>query len=176
MLIEGEVILARPDSGSEENIIAAEVLSSLSLETNTTHEHRKSFRLANGSYFEALGQVVIDCTFARDRSLQLCCVFYVFKQLICPILMGMPFLNDTETLGKHRHRLQARASPSMGPIEVSSLNSPRQRLYCLANSQPSLTNADTASLVGRVPLLIVLGTSEGPRHCEIFYVLDGLAI
>ena len=105
IVINGEIIQSRPDSSCENNIIAAEVVSSLDLVTNTAPEHRKTFRLANGSLMEALGQVVFGCSFALEQALQLTCVFYVFKRLICPILIGMSFLNETETLSKYRHRL-----------------------------------------------------------------------
>lgn len=123
---------------------------------------------------------------------------------------GHAFSNETATLVKYRYRLQARSTPTAGPIQLSSLNTPRQRLYCLANAQPRFANADTGSeldlmsldyvrkraflissvelgnstvqfadgstadLVGKVRILIVLGTSEGPRVPTTFYVLEGL--
>lgn len=59
--------------------------------------------------------------------------------------MGMPFLDETQTLVKYQYRLQPRIIPSFLPIQLSSLNSPRQRLYCLIDSQPKLANADTGS-------------------------------
>ena len=155
MLIEGKPIISRPDSGSEENIIAADVVSSLHLKMDSEPEHQRDFRLANGALVKALGRILILCSFARDRTVELYSAFYVFKQLICPILMGMPFLDQTETLVKYRHRLQARTAPSYGPLQLSSLNSPRQRLYCLVNSLPKFANADTGSEVDLLSLKYV---------------------
>lgn len=210
MIIKGSTIISRPDSGSEENIIGIDLLSKLGLTMDTSPEHRKEFRIANGGLLRALGRALISCSFARDRTLELCCTFYVFRQLICPLLMGMPFLDETQTLVKHRYRLQIRTAPSFGPIQLNSLSSPRRRLYCLVNAQPKLANADTGSeidlmslafvrerdfsmtavglrsstvqfadgstaeLVGKVKVLIVLGTPEGPRIMTTFYVLEGL--
>ena len=155
MIIRGKTIISRPDSGTEENIIASEVTSALGLAVDTTPEHRKDFRMANGVLVQALGRLVIDCTFARDRTVQLSCIFYVFRQLICPILMGMPFLSETRTLDKYRHRLQARTPPSFAPLQLSLLNKPRQRLYCLANCQPKFANADTGSELNLMSLAYV---------------------
>ncbi len=210
MIIQGSTIISRPDSGSEENIIAADVLSTLDLKMDNAPEHRKEFRVANGKSVWALGRIMVKCSFAKDRTLEFHCTFYVFKNLTSALIMGMPFLDETQTLVKYQHRLQPRTIRSFGPFQLSSLNNPRKRLYCLVNSQPRFANADTGSevdlmsleyvlrrsfsmtavglhsstvqfadgstseLVGKVSVLIVLGTSEGPRVVTTFYVLDGL--
>ena len=210
MIINGSTMISRPDSGSEENIIAADVLSKLDLKMDSAPEHRKEFRVANGKPVWALGRTMIKCAFARDRTLELHCAFYVFKTLTCALIMGMPFLDETQTLVKHQYRLQPRIIPSYRPIQLGSLSSPRKRLYCLVDSQPKFANADTGSeidlmsldyvlkrtflmeviglptstvqfadrstseLVGKVSVLVVLGTPEGPRLVTTFYVLDGL--
>ena len=210
IIIQGSIFISRPDSGSEENIIAADVLSTLDVKMDTAPEHCKEFRVANGRSVWALGRIVVNCTFAKDCTVELRCVFYVFQNLISALIMGMPFLDETETLIKYQHRFQPRIIPSFRPIQLSSLNSPRKRLYCLVDSQPRLANADTGSeidvmsldyalkrgftitaigsysstvqfadgstseLVGKVSVLIVLGTPEGPRVTTTFYVLDGL--
>ena len=210
MIIQGSTFISRPDSGSEENIIAADVLPTLDVKVDTAPEHCKEFRIANGRSVWALGRITVNCTFAKDCTVELRCVFYVFQTLTSALIMGMPFLGGTQTLIKHQHRLQPRTIPSYRPVQISSLNSPRKRLYCLVDSQPRLANADTGSeidvmsldyalkrgfsmtavglssstvqfadgstseLVGKVRVLIVLGTPEGPRVTTTFYVLDGL--
>ena len=145
MIIQGSTFISRPDSGSEENIIAADVLSTLDVKLDFAPEHRKEFRIANGRSVWALGRIVVNCTFARDRTVELRCIFYVFPTLTSPLIMGMPFLDETQTLVKHQYRLRPRTIPSFRPIQLSSLNSPRKRLYCLVDAQPRLANADTGS-------------------------------
>ena len=210
MIIQGSTFISRPDSGSEENIIAADVLSTLDVKMDTAPEHRKEFRIANGRSVWALGRIMINCTFAKDRTVELRCVFYVFQTLTSALIMGMPFLDETQTLEKYQYRLQRRAIPSYRPIQLSSLNSPRKRLYCLVDSQPRFANADTGSdidlmsleyvrkrgfsmtavgsststvqfadgstseLVGKVSVMVILGTPEGPGVTTTFYVLAGL--
>ena len=210
MIIQGSTIISRPDSGSEENIIAADVLSTLELKMDNALEHRKEFRVANGRSVWALGRIIVKCSFAKDRTLDFNCTFYVFKNLTSALIMGMPFLDETQTLIKYQYRFQPRIIRPSGPVQLNSLNNPRKRLFCLINSQPRFANADTGSeidlmsleyvlkrgfpmtavglhsntvqfadgstaeLVGKVSVLIVLGTPEGPRVVIIFYVLDGL--
>lgn len=49
MIIHSSTIISRPDSGSEDNIIALDVLSALGLKMDTMPEDRKEFRVANGT-------------------------------------------------------------------------------------------------------------------------------
>ena len=70
--------------------------------------------------------------------------------------MGMPFLDETQTLVKYQHRFQPRVIPKYRPIQLNSLNSPRRRLYCLVESQPELANADTGSDLDLMSLDYVL--------------------
>ena len=156
MIIHGSTIISRPDSGSEDNIIAVDVVSALKLEMNSAPEHRKRFRVANGKSVWALGRSVIKCAFAKERTLELCCTFYVFQKLTSRLIMGMPFLDETQTLVKYQYRLQPRIIPMYRPIQLNSLNSPRRRLYCLVESQPELANADTGSDLNVMSLDYVL--------------------
>ena len=143
MIIHGLTIDSRADSGSEDNIISRDLVSHLNLTIEDALEHRKEFRLANGNFVSALGRISIKCAFAKDPSIELCCTFYIFSQLITPIIMGMAFLDETETLVKYRHRLQPRVLA--GPPQLCSLNNPRCRLLCIVDSLPILVNADTGS-------------------------------
>ena len=156
MIIHGSTIVSRPDSGSEDNIIAVDVVSALKLEMDSAPEYRKKFRVANGKSVWALGQIVIKCAFAKDRTLELCCTFYVFQNLTSKLVMGMPFLDETQTLVKYQYRFQPRIIPRYRPIQLNSLNSPRRRLYCLIESQPELANADTGSDIDVMSLDYVL--------------------
>ncbi len=146
MIIHGLTIDSRADSGSEENIISRDLISHLNLGIEDALEHRKEFRLANGNFVRALGRISIKCAFAKDPSTELCCTFYIFSQLISPIIMGMAFLDETETLVKYRHRLQPRPVRLLARLpQLCSLNNPRCRLLCIVDSLPSLANADTGS-------------------------------
>jgi hypothetical protein len=83
--------------------------------------------------------------------------------------MGRAFLDDTETLTKHKHRLQPRTAPLRGPLVCASLNTPRRRLWCFAappgaattfrygdpswkQKYTTLVNADTGSELDLISL------------------------
>ena len=128
----------------------------LRLDFDASPQHQKDFRIANGKYVKALGRMLVEVTFVKDRSTALYCTFYIFKHLVSPLIMGMQFLNETETLVKNKHRLETLVSPTSGPIQLCSLNSPRCRLYCQANSEANLANADTGSEVELMSLAYVM--------------------
>lgn len=145
-------MISRPDSSSEVNIIAAELVSRLHLDVDSSPEYQKEFRVANGKFFRALGRVVLEVAFAKDPTTQLLCTFYIFTHLITPMIMRMLFLDSTEALVKNKNRLQAYVPPTAGPQQLCSLNSPRCRLYCKANFEPNLANADTGSEINLLSL------------------------
>ena len=102
MIVEGLIVNSRTDSGSEDNIMRKDLVVQLNLEMDSTPEHQKEFRIANGKFVKALGRIIIKCAFARDPSVELCCMFYIFKQLISSLIMGTSFLDETETLVRYR--------------------------------------------------------------------------
>jgi hypothetical protein len=165
LILEGNRILTTPDSGCEENIISKKTISTLGLTIENVPQHQKEFRMGNNLVVKALGRVAITCRFAREQALQLDCWFYVFNTLITPAIMGMAFLDATETLTKNKHRLQPCTSPMKGPLQCSALNNPKRRLKCFALTpkHPSsewahyssrkfsvLVNADTGSEVNLI--------------------------
>lgn len=143
--IGDSTIISRPDSGSEENIMILDLAQSLHLQIDSTPEHQREFRIANGKHVKALGRTMANCCFAKDPTVELRCCFYIFHQLISPLIMGMAFLEETQTLAKYRYRLESRMVPPALPFQLCNLDYPRRRLYCLADLQPKLANADTGS-------------------------------
>ncbi len=70
MTIQNMVLNSRPDSGSEENIIVADLVSELDLDIDTSPEHQKGFRIANGKVVKAVGGILVACTFAKGPTVQ----------------------------------------------------------------------------------------------------------
>lgn len=155
MIIHKSTIFSRPDSGSEENIMLLDLALSLGLQIDRAPEVQKEFRVANGKTVKALGRTTVYCCFAKDRTVNLCCFFYVFQHLVSPLIMGMAFLDQTETLAKYRHRLEPRNISPTSPFQLCSLGYPRRRLYCLADSEPEFANADTGSEMNLMSLAYV---------------------
>ena len=142
---DGTRVATRPDSGSQENIILAELVNSLGISIDSNPDSQKEFRIANGNIVKATGHVVIDCSFEKDPLTKFPCLFFVFTRLVSPIIMSIAFLAKTETLNKHRYRLQPRSTPPSTRFQLCSLDCPSQQLYCLADGKPVVANADTGS-------------------------------
>ena len=150
--ILGSTYATCPDSGSQENIMAKAISDQLDLLIDDAAEHQKEFRMANGKVVKALGRTSVDCAFTKEPDSQHQCSFYVFKALIAPIIMGMAFLDATETLTKYKHRLQSSMVPRTGPLQLYGIDNPVQRIQCLADLRKVLANADTGSEIDLISL------------------------
>ena len=81
--------------------------------------------------------------FLKEPAGRIDCFFYVLETLITPIIMGMMFLERTETPKKYWHRLQAKDNYTSK--QVHSMGTPGRRLLCFADGEPVLANADTGA-------------------------------
>ncbi|KAI0439364.1 hypothetical protein F4803DRAFT_554140 [Xylaria telfairii] len=148
-------IMTCPDSGSDENIMSLEFVNRLGLKTRGSGNEPRRFSLANGKVTEAIGQVTSQCSFGAgspsDISI-LDCIFHVFKSLAVPVIIGMEFLEQTETLSKHRDRLVEQLVPSMQALRVNSIGRPRRNLICRLDTYVGCANADTGSDLDLVSL------------------------
>ncbi|KAF2822690.1 hypothetical protein CC86DRAFT_300401 [Ophiobolus disseminans] len=130
-------ILACADSGSEENIISLDLAQALSYEIDASALQKRQFMLANGSIIEAVGAIVVECSFGLEENpavAPMSCIFYVFMKLASPLIMGFAFLEQTMTLSKHRHRLIKTPRPAHRPLQVYSVGRPRNQLFCYLNT------------------------------------------
>ncbi|KAI1358663.1 hypothetical protein F5Y08DRAFT_332927 [Xylaria arbuscula] len=149
------VIMACPDSGSDENIISLEFANRLGLDIHGSGHEPRRFSLANGNIVEAIGQVTAQWCFGaeppRDTPI-MSCNFHVFKSLAVPVIIGMEVLERTETLSKHRDRLVEQLIPSMQALRVNSIGRPRRNLICRLDTYVGYASADTGSDLDLVSL------------------------
>ena len=150
--ILGSTYATCPDSGSQENIMAKAISDQLDLSIDDAAEHQKEFRMANGKVVKALRRTSVDCAFTKEPDSQHQCSFYVLKSLIAPIIMGMAFLDATETLTKYKHRLQSPLVPCTGSMQLYGVDNPVQLIQCLAYLREILANADIDSEIDLVSL------------------------
>jgi len=143
--IYGTTFMARPDSGCEDNIVDERMVAALGIYVDRSASNQKIFRMANGRSAQAVGMASVTCYFPNEPWKELQTQFYVFARLNTPMIVGLSFLDDTQTLVENRHRLQPRESSSRGPFKVSRVNRPKRWLRCLVNCAPVLANPDTGS-------------------------------
>ena len=153
MTIVGQVIFATPDTGSEENIISLDIVQQFAVPFDPVPPDHTVFRLANDNPIKAIGQTRhLHCRFMKELAVKQFCMFYVLETCVAPMVMGMKFLDETETLSRHGHRLHFQEVPRGIAPRICSLNHPQRRLFCFANGEPALANADTGSDMNLISL------------------------
>lgn len=141
-------IIACPDSGSDDNIISLETAHQFGLPVMDIQDPSPpSFVIANGRTVSPVGQVRLKCAFKHGFSptALLECVFYVFQTLAVPMIMGLEFLQSTETLSKHQYRLIEEWAPAMRALRVCSISQPKRQLVCRVGHYVGCATADTGS-------------------------------
>jgi hypothetical protein len=139
-------IMTCVDSGSEHNAMDLKSFKLLDLQMQPIPS--KQFSAANGGPLIPLGTTSVQCTFSASVSkdcFPLICSFYVFQCLATPVIMGMAFLELTETLTKHRERLQDQIVPQDLPSKVMSVNLSRRNLLCQLDGELAYAMVDTGS-------------------------------
>jgi hypothetical protein len=140
-----------PDSGSDENIISLETVRKLEMKMEEPKDEPRKFSLANGKVVKAIGQVPMRFSFVAKSSHSSVessffdCIFQVFASLAVPAIIGMEFLNRTETLSKHTDRLVEQHIPGTQSLRVSSIGTPKRNVICRLGSYVGCATADTGS-------------------------------
>ncbi|KAF4625629.1 hypothetical protein G7Y89_g12535 [Cudoniella acicularis] len=145
----GEVpVNATPDTGSDDNAVSAAFAEELGLQVDVSRNCLASFQLANGREIKSSGIASTTCTFRQgsNRQTSTTIVFHIFAQLAVPIIIGMKFLQATETLTKYSDRLaiSLHQTPLVLP-RILHLNRPQQRLRCYLGIDLAYANADTGA-------------------------------
>ncbi|VUC34360.1 unnamed protein product [Clonostachys rosea] len=141
-------IAACPDTGSDVNIISLDTAQRLGVSSDIRKTEEVDFCLANNQPVKSVGQVDIACSFGvgtpwHDPTLS--CIFQIFNTLSVPLIMGMQFLEATETYSKHKNRLVEETVPRMHVLQVNSVGRPKKSLICRLDAYVSLATADTGS-------------------------------
>lgn len=169
-------VFACADTGADVNIMSETLAQALGFREYETKYGRKKFRLANGKVVESVGQVWSPCAFGAetDNSVSMACIFHVLTKVVTPIIMGMQFLEETETLTRHPERLIRVPRPALQALSVCLLESPRQFLHCKLNNKSVTATSDTGSEIDLIApqTAIELGIAIQPGE-EVIELADG---
>ncbi|KAK4221561.1 hypothetical protein QBC38DRAFT_521825 [Podospora fimiseda] len=159
-------VLACPDTGSDRNIISVETARRLrcKIDMEPPANGDNKFRVANGQEVE--GTLWDGEAFG--------CVFHVFNALAISAIMGLQFLELTETYTKHKDRLIAEPLPTSSTIQINSIGRPKRDLMCRLNLFVGLANVDTGSDLDFVSerYAIARGFQVQEAHHEVMFA-DG---
>lgn len=147
--VQEESIIACPDSGSDDNIISRTIAEQLGLPImDLPDQAPRAFMMANGREVSAVGQVRAKCAFKQSSlptNTMIDCAFYVFQTLAVPMIMGIEFLQTTETLTKHRERLIEQLIPLRQALRVCSVGRSKRDVVCRVGNYVGCATADTGS-------------------------------
>ena len=128
ILLKRKRLNACADSGATHNMISKALAEDLECSV-FKNDGICMFELPiAGQSVESIGKTSIPWHFPDEEDQGNTCEFFVFEELITPLIMGRAFLRLTNTLDKYKHRLQDRLSESLSTIPIDQMvwNSPRE--------------------------------------------------
>ena len=153
--IETICVKALPDTGSSQNVIDKNLVQSLfpSIPIQSVDESTDKLLVApDGQPILCIGKVRLSWTF-KDEKIKHVRWFYVVENCSRGVIIGNGFLRDTETMSKHRHRLELTkpSDPNSPPGHLRSKGFHearndaclRQLVLGRINSEDTLASLDT---------------------------------
>jgi hypothetical protein len=124
------------DSGCEVNCISEAYSSKIGARILKL-TRGKSFNLpVNGHSIGSIGVVLANCRFPRAPFMPQMCKFFVFKKLICEVILGRQFLRDTRMLDNHQERFEDINRGLGDTAIVRSVGTVREHVHCWLNETP----------------------------------------
>ncbi|KAI4642285.1 hypothetical protein J4E93_007431 [Alternaria ventricosa] len=96
------------DTGTHDNHMSRAKATELGYTIDLSSDMESGFQLPNGKIIKAVGHVVVAVQFARkvgSEAASMTCRFNVFERLALPVLIGMTFLQATETITRYTSRM-----------------------------------------------------------------------
>ena len=150
MVINGTEVVARHDSSAGGNFMSRELFCRLNLDLCHDANGKRHFTLGNGKTVRSIGRSYASCSFTRDPATRIGCWFDVLSKLSTSLIMGMPFLEESQTLSKYRYRLWNRTTavgniPTVNLIEPETYQTSKKLFVCDIDDRKTLANPDSAS-------------------------------
>jgi hypothetical protein len=138
------------DSGCEVNCISEAYLSKIGVRISQS-TRGKSFNLpVEGRSISSFSVILVNCRFPHAPFMPQMCEFFVFKKLICDVILGRQFLRDTRTLDNHQERFE---DINRGPRDTAiarSVGTVREHVHCWLNETPIWSLPDTGAEVNLI--------------------------
>jgi hypothetical protein len=169
-------VFACPDTGAGGNFISHELATALGCSSYQTTQENHRFSLPNGKFVESMGQVTFFCTFSTEatRSEPITCVFHVLSKLSTPLIVGMNFLQGTNTLTDYRNRFRRIPRPGLRAKSVYAVGRPKTYMVCDVNHELTTALPDSGSEYDLVSLQFAVARGfEIHRGTERTEVADG---
>ena len=111
-ILEGNDVVAFPDTGAAANFISLDYVRARGLAINLDARHH--VKTAAGSIVSTLGTVTLPFSFEGERNSHRL-EFNVLRNAVHDVVLGSPFLKLTETMTRHVHRIKQRLREACSP-------------------------------------------------------------
>ncbi len=142
--IKGKMCFARPDTGSDRNIMTAAFAKEHGLEIQQSEIDKDMFIVGNGQYTKSIGKTLVPCRLLGGVSNQ-SCWFHVLAKCSVPIIMGIGFLRKIQLYTKHKHLLVDYPFSYGNIPSFKWIGSPKGTMEFSANGHLLAACADTGS-------------------------------
>lgn len=186
-LINGVNVDALADTGADKNFMNNRFAKEHEIRAQYFGaDQRPSFLMGHGRTIQAVGQVEVSWKFRKELEKSYTLHFFVLPDAIFDVMIGGPFLYETETLAVNKNRLSVMPKP-MRALHVRTVNfcgSPHRRLKgmirggtqdfrrCAAlpdsGAEPSLLNYDYTKRNFWLSHIV-----PGPESCRLLMFADG---
>jgi len=103
VLLNGVTCIARPDSGSEMNIISEAFANqcNIPIDRNVI----SIFKIGNSKEMRSIGRAFVPCSLFGDNNSHNSQWFHVLAKCVMPVILGMDFLDKTKLFTRNKHLL-----------------------------------------------------------------------
>ena len=165
------------DTGTHANHMSLAKAIELGYTIEPSPDTEPGFQLPNGKIIKAVGQIVVAVQFARQVSSEaasITCRFNVFERLALPVLIGMTFLQATETITKYTSRMVDLPTTWKRSLRLCAVGNATNQVACIIDGRRGFAAADTGSEIalvsGEYAMKYDLLREYG---CEVLELADG---
>jgi hypothetical protein len=142
--LNGRECLARPDSGSEEDVISAEFAEKNEIAIDRTKP--AIFELSNGKHIKSFGRAHVPCAIQGESGAQDYRRFHVLATCMAPVILGMKFITKSKLYTHKKHLLVDYPATWLRSIPTLKLiGSPQGFINFTADGQQLTRCADSGS-------------------------------
>jgi hypothetical protein len=121
-MLNGKRGFAKPDSGSEADIISQDFAQEHKNEIERTN--RQAFKLGNGKEIQSVGTAFIPCELVRDDGTLGRRLFHVLAKCVVPVLLGLTILEKSKLYISKQHLLVDSPFKFKSVLSLKYLGSP----------------------------------------------------
>lgn len=164
ILLYSKPLYVCADSGATYNMISRVLAQNLGSPLFVDNQICQFELPIAGESVKSIGKTSMSWHFPDEEDLAKTCEFFVFEDLITPLIMARNFLRLTDTLGKYRHRLQDRPLNVHHTIPIVRWSGISQETFpCYLDDTLTNSTPDTGAEVNVISLKLA---------CEITPFID----